>query len=136
MMQTLKTGSIINQYTNNTQLCCFDAVQIGTPATILAWTDRIPGTVINKFFKGNVCIVEIQEDVATRIDNNGISEIQQYTFSRNPRGKIFIFKSCFKKYSYYWVEIEKNTKTNRFNLCKHGYALYLGHREKYHDFSF
>jgi len=103
---------------------------VGMPATLLSWTDRSPATVVDVNMKGR-CIV-VQEDDYQRIDNNGLSESQEYEYARNPKASVYIFRKNKKGE---WVQHRFNPKTNRL-VQSRGYGLMLGKREKYHDFSF
>lgn len=93
---------------------------LGMGATILGWTDRYPATVIAISKSGRV--ITVQDDIYTRIDSNGMSECQDYTYTANPNG-------CTKTYSLRkngrWVQ--KGTKD-----C----YLSLGNRRRYYDYSF
>lgn len=103
----MQYGSLINTISDGRGSAPF----VGMPATILHWTDRSPATVIAV----TACTVTVQEDKATRIDKNGMSDAQDYSYERDPEGAI-----------------------KRFHKTKKGVfkGLLLGHREKYHDYSF
>jgi hypothetical protein len=72
----------------------------------------------------------VQEDDAKRIDNNGISESQQYEYTPNPDSPIQYFRN--KNDS--WESVYFDMDTNRFK--KGSGSILIGHREKYYDFSF
>lgn len=90
-------------------------IEIGSPATIISWTDRHPATVIAKTPKS----VTVQSDDYARTDNLGMSDCQSYDYTRNLNGS-----------------------TQTFRLTKKGWrspgggSVAFGFREKYHDFSF
>lgn len=88
---------------------------VGMGATICGYTDRHPATII----KVTRCQVHVQEDNATRIDKNGMSEDQTYTYCPNPEGRVLVFR----KTKHGWKDKNKA-------------GLLIGHRRKYHDFSF
>ena len=90
---------------------------VGDGATILGWTDRHPATVIEVSPSGKT--IRIQEDDAERTDSNGMSEIQSYKFKANPKGAIH----------------EVRLTKKGWKIVK-GSRVLVGHREKYHDFSF
>lgn len=94
----------------------------GMPATMLFWTDRAPATVIE--VQGKKTIV-VQEDNAERVDDRGMSESQDYVYSRNFVGPKFTY-TLRKNGS--WVR--------KGEPMKRGQKIRLGDREKYHDFSF
>lgn len=92
---------------------------VGMGATVLMWTDRHAGTVGWVSASGHKLVV--QEDKATRVDTNGMSDSQSYSFEPDPDGRTFVFtRRRDGKYR------EKGGRT----------GLLLGHREKFHDFSF
>ena len=51
---------------------------IGMPATLVYFSDREPGTVVDMSPSGKT--IYVQEDNAIRTDNNGMSEIQEYEY--------------------------------------------------------
>lgn len=95
---------------------------VGMGATILMYTDRHPATVVEVV---NVRKIIIQEDKATRIDENGMSDSQTYTYepdATSPRRTFTLRKNG------YWIEEGDN--------MKNGQHIALGHRRKYYDFGF
>jgi hypothetical protein len=63
--------------------------------------------------------VTVQRDKATRVDTNGMSESQNYTYERDPEGKTFNLR-----------------QNKRGQWVSKGAKFTLGHRDEYHDFSF
>ena len=61
---------------------------VGDGVTIHGWSDRTPGTIIQVSASGHRIVV--QEDNAIRLDNNGMSESQEYRYERDPNGPIHI----------------------------------------------
>ncbi len=92
---------------------------IGMGATIQVGSDRYPGTVIQVTQNGRRVV--IQEDDATRTDNNGMSESQEYTYQTNPNGRLYIATL---------------RKDGRYRLMGEKTPVYIGKRNKYYDFSF
>ena len=90
---------------------------VGMGATILMFSDRYPATVIE--VKGQR--VAIQEDNSIRIDQNGMSESQEYVYVSNKEAPIR------------WFSKRKN---GRYQEVNGETCIVLGSREKYHDFSF
>lgn len=96
--------------------------EVGMGATILMWTDRLPATVVEVVSPKKIVI---QHDDAKRIDNNGMSEAQDYEFTPN-------------------LDAAKETYTQRKDgqwvregsPMKGGTRIILGARRKYYDFSF
>ena len=59
-------------------------VKVGDGVTIHLYSDSHAGTVIRRTAKS----ITIQQDKAIRIDNNGVSESQEYRFERDENGWI------------------------------------------------
>ncbi len=106
------------------------APYVGMPATLLLWTDRNPATVVEVNMDKRYIVV--QEDDARRIDSNGMSESQEYEYTRNPNAPRKIFRKNKKGQ---WVEHYLNPETNRL-VQSRGAGLMLGRRNMYYDFSF
>ena len=110
---------------------------VGMGATILCWTDRHAATIVEVFFAGKGksgphLYVKVQEDKATRTDQNGMSEMQRYEYAPNPQGRIYTFR---REKNGAWTPVVFSEKAKRW--CKvEGEGLRIGERAKYHDFSF
>lgn len=104
---------------------------IGMGATILSWTDRHAGTVVGILTRrdGSLLGVRVQEDTATRVDRNGMSEAQAYDYTPNPEGHVW----TFRRHNGAWRECHAN---GRVMAKGSGMGLALGRRERYYDFSF
>ena len=61
---------------------------VGMGATILMHSDRHAATIVDVFTKYGRLHVKVQRDKATRTDSNGMSDSQDYTFERDPQGRI------------------------------------------------
>lgn len=105
--------------------------EIGMGVTLLGWTDRYPATIIGIIENGKYIIV--QSDNYKRIDNNGMSECQEYEYTANLDGATYTFKM---NPNGGWSEVFRNPETGRFKKYNGGKGLRIGYREKYHDFSF
>ena len=105
---------------------------VGMGATILCWTDRKPATIVAVDARKSGTIVTVQEDVAKRADENGLSEDQTYTFTANPNARKITFRQAKGGG---WQEVTFNAATKRWNAVE-GHGLRIGERDKYHDFSF
>jgi hypothetical protein len=92
---------------------------IGMGATIQVGSDSYPATVIQVTNNGKRVVV--QEDLATRVDDNGMSESQEYTYQPNPQGTIYIATL---------------RKDGRWRVTGGKTPVSLGFRRKYYDFSF
>ena len=91
---------------------------IGMAATLIMLSDRHAYTVISVSPSGKT--IKAQRDKAIRIDSNGASEAQEYSY-----------------------QCDANAEIETFRLGKHGNyrnaqgtKLSLGERYSYHDFSF
>lgn len=90
--------------------------EVGMGCTILRWTDREAATII----KVTPTQVHVQEDKAVRVDTNGMSELQEYTYTPDTTAPVQVFR-----------------KTKRgWCAAGGGNALHIGDRRKYHDYSF
>lgn len=122
-----ETGSLMNHiYSTGGQQ---PNITIGMGATVLAWTDRHAATVVSYDEKRK--IVTVQRDHVKRIDNNGMSESQEYEYTPDTNG----MKYSFKLKNDRWQQVHFSKKTNRWKLLK-GEGLLLGTRRHYYDFSF
>ena len=92
--------------------------EVGMGATIYFFSDRHAATVTRVSPSGKT--IELQEDLATRTDSNGFSEMQSYTFERNPGGRRYV------------ARLRKN---GTFKTST-GEGVSLGKRSEYYDFSF
>ena len=108
--------------------------QIGMGATILSYTDRHPATIVEIKKIGKATLITLQADNAKRIDNNGMSESQEYEYERDPNGYLYYFKQAEPNTR--WKHMMLNPETNRLNVVKCGRGLFIGEREEYYDFSF
>jgi hypothetical protein len=114
-----ETGSLVNHVSSMQGPDMVDLVVIGDGATILRWTDRTPATVV-QIRAGKRPVIVIQEDRATRIDANGMSERQEYLYERNPDGATH----------------EVSYRKGAWRVRGSDNGVRFGAREKYHDFSF
>ena len=89
---------------------------VGMPCTILMWTDRHAATIV----KVTPSQVHVQRCIATRIDKNGMSESQHYTYTDDPTASVEVFRKTKKG----WRKTGGGTQ------------LRLGERSEYHDYSF
>jgi|SRR5271166_748000 len=94
-------------------------LHIGMGVTIQGWSDRHAGTLIQVLRGGRKLV--IQMDIATRIDSNGMSESQQYTYERDPNGTI---------------EYATLRRDGKYRLMGGQSPVSLGNRNEYYDFSF
>jgi hypothetical protein len=93
-------------------------------ATVLGWTDRYAGTIVDVGLDGSFTV---QEDKAIRTDKNGMSESQEYEYERNLNGRRFLFRAVRRGKAK--GQLREGGKAN-------GSGVLIGDRRKYHDFSF
>ena len=106
-----ETGSVMNHLmTSGGQ----PEPAVGMGATICFWTDRHAATIV----KVTRCQIHVQEDIVTRIDDNGMSECQRYSYAPNPDAPVIVFRN-----------------TKRGWRSKSG-GLLIGTRRHYYDYSF
>jgi hypothetical protein len=118
------TGSLINNILSNTKTAIVPVIGMG--ATELMYTDRKPYTVVEIVDENTIVV---QEDKAIRLDNNGMSDCQDYKFESNPEApKVTLVKKKTSKVpNSRWVRKGSSIKSN---------AFLIGKRDCYHDFSF
>lgn len=116
----MTTGSLINNVMGQQESV---KPEIGDGATMLGWTDRIPGTLIAVLRGGREIVV--QEDHATRTDSNGMSDAQSYEFEQNVDGATCRFT------------LRKNGKfVQAGQPLRQGMVCLVGQRSAYYDYSF
>lgn len=121
------TGSLVNHM--------YSRMTIGEPeptvgmgVTMLSWTDRNAGTIVEVNMKKRY--IAVTEDFAKRVDNNGISESQKYEYTSDLDG----YRNYYRKdRKGQWRRCFYNE--NKRLVFGYG-GLVLGRREKYHDFTF
>ena len=92
-------------------------VNVGDGVTICYYTDREAGTII----KRTKNTITYQQDKAIRIDNNGMSDCQEYRYERDPNGKIEV---------YHW--------SNKYGCFRNSqnHLYVINGRHEYFDYSF
>jgi hypothetical protein len=94
-------------------------LQVGDGATICLWSDRKACTVIARTAR----TITVQGDRAVRVDNNGMSECQQYEYHRNPEAGISTYS------------LRKNGRWVRVGDTLNGQCLVAG-RHEFYDYAF
>ena len=89
--------------------------QVGQAATVRFIGDSRAATVIAVSPTGHK--VTVQVDKATRVDTNGMSDSQDYTYERDPKGKVHVF----------------HLRRGRYG--QDGVGLAIGHRHEFYDYS-
>ncbi len=95
--------------------------EVGMGATEYLWSDRNPFTVIEVISPRKIVV---QADIATRTDNNGMSDCQSYEFTpdHNGRKRTLTLRKNGK-----WIPQGEGLKGTTFGI---------GKRSKYHDYTF
>lgn len=122
-----QTGSLINHLYSRMTINEPEPT-VGMGVTMLGWTDREAGTIVEVNMKKRY--IAVTDDHAKRIDNNGMSESQEYEYT-----------SDFMGYRHYYRKDRKGEWRRCFyndnqRLVFGRGGLILGQRNKYHDFSF
>lgn len=107
--------------------CTSSVPEPGMGCTVIHYSDRTACTVesIGRNKKGVVTEVHVREDRATRIDSNGMSECQSYSYSPDPEGRVYIFT------------LRRNGRWAQLGSpAKGGIGILFGGRRHYHDYSF
>ena len=107
-----ETGSLMNFVMS---ISTAPKPKVGMGATILCWTDRHACTIVKLTPK----TVTVQRDKATRIDKNGMSDCQEYSYEKDLNGYTRIFRMTKRG----WRDTSGN-------------GLMIGNRDEHYDFSF
>ena len=95
--------------------------EVGMGATEYLFSDREPYTITSVSPSGKTII--LQRDKYTRTDDNGMSEMQHYTYERDPKGALRM--ATLRKDGHYRMKGSQS----------HGTVI-VGYRERYYDFSY
>jgi hypothetical protein len=124
----MNTGSLINHLYSSMTINA-PAPEVGQAATMLLWSDRTPGTVVEVNMKGRYIVVQEDTAIVTSGPSLGAPE---YRYERNPNGHLNYFR---KAKNGRWVNVARNPETKRF-VQLGTLGLLLGERQKYWDPSF
>lgn len=112
-------GSAMNQiHANSTN----PEPAVGMGATVLHWSDRDAGTIIEVAKNGKTIVVQL--DHTARTDTNGMSDCQDYEYERDENGRKYTFT------------LRRNGRWVRKGEDMHGVACGIGYRKHYYDYSF
>jgi len=98
--------------------------KVGDGASLIFWSDRHACTVIAVSPSGKK--ITVQQDKATRVDGNGMSDMQSYSFECDPNGAIYQF-SLRKNGE--WCMVGDSSRGG-------GVVCSVTGRYEYYDFSF
>lgn len=100
--------------------------EVGMGATELLFSDRHAYTVIEVIDENTI---RVQQDKAIRIDNNGMSDMQDYRYERDTtRWPVTLHRSP-----------DGHWRTEQFKVKRKSYpgeVFMLGRRDEHHDYSF
>lgn len=114
-----QTGSLINHlYSGSAD----KPPQVGDGATLLMWTDRHAGTIVEVSPNGKR--VGWIQDVATRTDKNGMSDSQEYSYAPGTGTPT------------YFTLRKNGAWVREGESMKGGNRIAIGTRNEHHDFSF
>lgn len=113
-----QTGSLVNHIMSGSAM---PAPEVGMGATILSWSDRHAATITAIDKKGKR--IAVVEDVATRTDDNGMSDAQSYSYAPGTGNPAFF-------------TLRKNGAWVREGDSIKGQRILIGTRDSHHDFSF
>lgn len=91
---------------------------VGMGLTVRMYTDSVAMTIVSVSPSGKS--FKATRDITVRLDNNGMSDCQDYSYTPTVDGEGYSFRL--------------GSKTGRYK-CGIGYAL-LGFKRAYHDYSF
>ena len=112
-------GSLVNHIADASNPSGEPKPRIGMGATIISWSDRHAATIVSVSRTGHQ--VEVTRDKATRTDDRGMSEVQEWAFEPQPDGP---------------REVYTRRRDGRYRQKGGQGRLILGLRDHYHDFSF
>ena len=124
-----ETGSLVNHLMSTSSN---DEPTIGTPATLLSWSDRAAATVTDVFVKNGRTIVEVTYDLSTVVRGSSVDGSAEYRYERDPSGSVRYFR---REKTGEWICVRKNEDTGRWVKSGRG-GILLGRRETYVDPSF
>lgn len=93
--------------------------EIGMGATVRYWSDCKPYTIVRISKTG--LKIRLQEDKSYRIDNNGMSDVQEYTYQPDSNGG---HVTAFRR------------RDGNYYLAGSKKSITLGVRRKFHDYCF
>lgn len=97
--------------------------EVGMGCSRMMFSDMRAATIVEVSKSGKQILV--QDDIATRVDNNGFSDCQKYEYERNTEA----YKQKFTlRKNGRWIEVGA-----ALDSC--GYSLLLNVRREYHDFT-
>lgn len=124
-----ETGSLVNHLMSTSS---YGEPTVGTPATLLSWSDRAAATVTDVFTKNGRTFVEVKYDISTVVRGSTADGSAEYCYERDPSGSVRYFR---REKTGEWICVRKNRDTGRWVMSGRAGVLF-GHRETYYDPSF
>lgn len=114
-----ETGSLVNHIYSQAEQTL---PNVGDGATVLHWTDREAGTVIEVDTAKRIVVVQM--DTATVVSGSGHDGSAVYAYTANPNGSKRTFKPVTRGHA---------KGQMRENGRKDGYSVIFGRRDSYRD---
>jgi hypothetical protein len=123
------TGSLVNHLQSRATLGQPEPT-VGMGATILLWTDRHAGTIVEVTKdKAGRTLIGVQEDDSKVVKGSTMDGSAEYEYSRRPSAPVRYWRLNAKGF---WESIVKNEETGRWNKVD-GNGLRIGDRNEYRD---
>lgn len=106
--------------------------EVGLGATLCWYTDRHAATVIEVWEERGKTYIKVQQDIAKRTDNYGMSDCQDYEYERDPNGCTYVYR--WNQNKMIWDRVYK-AETGRWRKTDSP-VVALGYRREYYDYSF
>lgn len=119
-----ETGSLMN-YLHSGSKDNLPNVEKG--ATQLHWTDRTAYFVNSVSKDGKSCTIEMAK--AIRIDNNGMSDCQDYKYEREENAVVYNLRF---RYGSWYIDHGKDAAYERYSKIN----IKFGYMQAYYDYSF
>lgn len=131
-----ETVSLVNYLSSGTE--GQPEPHVGMGVTILGWTDRHAGTIYavrGKAGSSRALEIDVGRDDARRLDKNGLSECQDYAFTRNPDARRTTYRRDSKGR---WREMGIKYVGERrvYGFIDQSQRIRLGERDEYIDPTF
>lgn len=129
-----QTGSVINNLMSR-GVIGQPKPKVGMGVTILMWTDRVAGTIVNVeevISKRWLYLIEVQQDRSKVVAGSSFDGSAEYAYEANASAPIEPFG--FDRKLQRWTEIRRNEAGRVVKVD--GRGLRIGEREEYRDPSF
>jgi len=126
-----ETGSLINHlYSRMTKGA--PVPEVGMGVTILHWSDRSAGTIVEVFKIGDDLAIAVTGDDYKIVSGSVMDGSADYEYTPRPDGNRSYYRFTAKG----WRSVWKNPDTGRWKLSDGGNGLIVGTRDRYYDPSF